>query len=101
MIEYLTWGAILFAQNASFTWVSRARNSGSIGYHALASVASNGVWIASMYFVVDMLREAKGDPARMLAVGAFYTACTVAGATFMHWFSMRHLERGKRRVGAA
>lgn len=101
MIEWATWGAILFAQNASFTWVSRARNSGSIGYHALASVASNGVWIASMFFVVDKLREAKGDALEMLTVGAFYTACTVAGATFMHWFSMRHLETGKRRVGAS
>lgn len=101
MIQYLTWGAILFAQNASFTLVSRARNSGSIGYHALASVASNGVWIASMYFVVDMLHAAKGDPWRMLSVGLFYTACAALGATFMHWFSMRHLEKGRRRVGAA
>ncbi len=101
MMEWLSWGAILFAQNAAFTWVSRARNSGSIGYHAVASVASNGIWIASMYFVVDKLLQAKGDGWAMLSVGAFYTVCTVAGATFMHWFSMRHLERGKRRVGAA
>lgn len=99
MSGYLLWGAILFAQNASFTLVSRARNSGSIGYHAIASVASNGVWILSMYFVVDMLHAAKGDPKKMLQVGLFYTACTVAGATFMHWFSMRHLEKGKRKVG--
>lgn len=99
MSEWLTWGAILFAQNAAFTWVSRARNSGSIGYHAIASVFSNGVWIASMYFVVDKLREAAGWR-EMLTVGVFYTACTVAGATFMHWFSMRHLEKGKRKVGA-
>lgn len=100
MIAWLIWGAILIAQNASFTLVSRARNSGSIGYHALASVASNGVWILSMYFVVDKLHEARGDWGRMFAVGVFYTACTVAGATFMHWFSMRFLETGKRRVGA-
>lgn len=97
---WLAWGAILFAQNASFTWVSRARNSGSIPYHALASVASNGVWIASMYFVVDQLQAAKGSVGAMVSVGLFYTACTVAGATFMHWFSMRFLETGKRRVGA-
>lgn len=98
-MTWILWGAILFAQNAAFTWVSRARNSGSIGYHAVASVASNGVWIASMYFVVDQLRAASGDGWRMLAVGLFYTACTVAGATFMHWFSMKRLETGKRRVG--
>lgn len=98
---WLLWGAILFAQNAAFTWVSRARNSGSIPYHAVASVASNGVWIASMYFVVDHLQSAKGDVGRMVLVGLFYTAFTVTGATFMHWFSMRFLETGKRRVGAA
>lgn len=99
-MEWLTWGAILVAQNASFTLVSRARNSGSLGYHALASVASNGIWILSMYFVVDQLHAAKGHPLKMLAVGLFYTACTVAGATFMHWFAMRHIERGARKVGA-
>lgn len=99
-MTWALWGAILFAQNASFTWVSRARNSGSIAYHALASVASNGVWIASMYFVVDQLQAAKGSAQQMVIVGLFYTACTVAGATFMHWFSMRFLETGKRRVGA-
>jgi hypothetical protein len=99
MIGFALWGLILFAQNASFTLVSRARNSGSIGYHALASVASNGIWILSMYFVVDKLHDAKGDWARMLEVGLFYTAFTVAGATFMHWFSMTYLEKGKRKVG--
>jgi hypothetical protein len=98
---WILWGVILVAQNAAFTWVSRARNSGSIPYHAVACVASNGIWIASMFLVVDQLQAAKGDANRMLLVGLFYTACTVAGATFMHWFSMRFLEKGKRRVGAA
>lgn len=98
-MTWILWGATLFAQNAAFTWVSRARNSGSIGYHAIASVASNGVWIASMFFVVDRLQAARGDIRAMMAVGLFYTVCTVAGATFMHWFSMTHLETGKRRVG--
>jgi hypothetical protein len=32
-------------------------------------------------------------------IALFNKRATLAGATFMHWFSMRHLERGKRRVG--
>lgn len=100
MTDWITWALLLIAQNASFTWVSRARNSGSYGYHALASVFSNGIWIVSMYFVVDKIRDARGHPSQMLMVGAFYTLCTVIGAVSMHWVSIRFLERGKRKVGA-
>lgn len=99
-MEWTLWAMMLFAQNASFTLVSRARNSGSIAFHGLASVLSNGIWIASMYFVVDRLQAAKGDPSAMAGVGLFYTIFTVAGSVFMHWFSMTYLERGKRKVGA-
>lgn len=98
-MTWVAWALLLFAQNASFTWVSRARNSGSIGYHAVASVFSNGIWIVSMFIVVDKLRSAEGLIA-IVTVAAFYTLFTVAGAVSMHWFSMRYLESGKRRVGA-
>lgn len=98
-MEWLVWGAVLVLQTAAFTWVSRARNSASIGYHAAASVASNGIWILSMFFVVDKLHQARTG-AEMAVVAVFYTACTVVGAVLMHWVSMRYLERGKRRIGA-
>lgn len=94
------WGVALVAQNASFTWVSRARNSGSLGYHAIASVFSNGIWIASMFFIVDLLSRAKGNVPMMIGLGAFYIACTVTGSVLMHYVSMRWLEKGKRKVGA-
>lgn len=102
-MTWLLWGALLLAQNASFTWVSRARNSGSLRYHAVASVFSNGVWFASMFFVVDILARVResGSLALMLGAFAFYTACTVAGSVGMHHVLMRHVERGARRVGAA
>lgn len=35
---------LAFAQNVSFTIVSRSRNRSSFRYHMLASVFSNGIW---------------------------------------------------------
>jgi hypothetical protein len=35
---------LAFAQNVSFTIVSRSRNRSSFTYHMIASVFSNGVW---------------------------------------------------------
>lgn len=99
MNDWLVWGLMLIAQNASFTWVSRARNSGSLGYHALASVFSNGIYIVSMFFVIDKFKAA--GPSGIATVAVFYTLCTVTGSVFMHWFSMKYLEKGKRKVGAA
>ena len=43
MSPYVYWGAFLLLQNASFTFVSRARNSASYLLHATAAVCSNGV----------------------------------------------------------
>jgi hypothetical protein len=43
MMNLILWFLLLVLQNAAFTWVSRARNSGSIGYHAIAAVFSNGI----------------------------------------------------------
>ena len=98
-MTWLIWAALLIAQNAAFTWVSRARNSGSIGYHAIAAVFSNGIWILGMFLVVNKLRQASGWE-QIAAVAAFYTVFTVIGSVGMHWFSMRFLEKGKRKVGA-
>jgi hypothetical protein len=35
---------LAFAQNVSFTIVSRSRNRSSFKYHMIASVFSNGIW---------------------------------------------------------
>lgn len=96
--DWIVWAVMLVLQNAAFTWVSRARNSGSIPYHALAAVFSNGIWILSMYFVVDKLREA-GHAGQIVSVALFYTLFTVLGSVLMHWFSMKYLEKGKRKIG--
>jgi hypothetical protein len=101
-MTYVAWAILLILQNAAFTWVSRARNSGSLGYHAIAAVASNGVWFASQFILIDkmvaILRS--GTIQEAVAVGVFYSACTVTGSVGMHWLSLHYLERGKRKVGA-
>lgn len=102
MLTWVLWALLLMAQNAAFTWVSRARNSGSVGYHAVASVASNGVWIVSQVILVGSLLDVirTSDWFLGIIVALFYTTCTVAGAVLMHWVSLRYLETGKRKVGA-
>lgn len=99
-MSWLYWGLMLIAQSASFTWVSRARNSGSVLYHGVASVFSNGIFILSLYVMTDKFKQAV-TPGQIAAVVSFYVACTVSGAMAMHWFSLTYLEKGKRRVGGA
>jgi hypothetical protein len=100
-MSWLLWAIVLLIQNASFTWVSRARNSGSVKYHAVASVFSNGVWFASQVVVVNKITDAlaAGDWPLMIATGAFYTLFTVIGSISMHHFLMTRVEKGKLKVG--
>lgn len=94
------WALLLILQNAAFTWVSRARNSGSLAYHALASVFSNGIWFVSQFILIAVVIK-PGMPMNEIAVAAaVYIASTVTGSLLMHWVSMKYLEKGKRKVGA-
>lgn len=93
LLDYATLFLLVVGQNASFTLVSRARNSGSLAFHAGAAVLSNGVWLLVFRQMVTKIE----DPAAMLT----YLAATVAGSVLMHYVSMRWLEKGKRKVGAA
>ncbi len=94
------WFLILIAQNAAFTWVSRARNSGSIWYHALAAVFSNGIWFVSQLIMIATVIDKNMTTDRAIQVGAVYIAGTVIGSVLMHFISMRFLESGRRKVGA-
>jgi hypothetical protein len=102
MTIWMLWAILLIAQNASFTWVSRARNSGSLGYHAMASVASNGVWIIGQFMIFDMFVQARQAENLFLltAVCLYYTLFTVLGSVGMHHVLMKYVESGKRKVGA-
>lgn len=97
-MTWVLWGAVLLVQNASFTLVSRARNSKSLAYHAVAAVLSNGVWFAGLGFAVDKLVEAKASDswALLAATLAFYTTFTVIGSVGMHYVLMTKVEHRVR-----
>ncbi len=100
-LYYVLWAGLLVLQNAAFTWVSRARNSGSDWYHATAAVFSNGIWFAAMFITFDMYEEiaASGDVRLALVIGGVYIVATVIGSVFMGKFLRRYVEKGSRRVG--
>ena len=99
-MNLFAWALLLIVQNAAFTWVSRARNGGSYGYHAIAAVASNGVFFASQFVLIGFVAR-DASPQRAVALGVVYVLATTAGSVLMHVASVRWLERGKRKVGAA
>lgn len=43
---------LAFFQNVAFTMVSRSRNRDNMTYHTICSVFSNGIWFATMHFLV-------------------------------------------------
>ena len=101
-MKLLLWAILLFIQNFSFTMVSRARNSGSLTYHAIAAVFSNGIWFASQFILVDsvvgIIKEANWKYA--IFVGVFYTTFTIAGSLTSHIVLMKWVEKGSRKVGS-
>lgn len=101
-MSWILWAASLLLQNASFTWVSRARNSGSVGYHAIAAVGSNGIWFLNQFIVIDFITKAirSHDLWIALRAGIFYTIFTVIGSVSMHYLLLKYVEKGKRKVGA-
>lgn len=45
---------LAFAQNVSFSIVSRSRNRNNVRYHQIAALFSNGMWfVTSKYLIVD------------------------------------------------
>lgn len=101
MSQYVLWALFLLVQNASFTFVSRARNSGSYALHAIAAVLSNGVWIASQFISIAIIIEVirTGSLEKKIGVVLFYTFFTVLGSIGMHWVGINWIEKGKRKVG--
>jgi len=95
---WVLWFLLLVAQNASFTLVSRARNSNSLGYHAWAAVLSNGIWFGSQFILigtfVQVIRDA--DLIGGVIAAVVYTAGTMTGSLGMHWIALHKIEKGKR-----
>ena len=101
-MEWIIWGILLLIQNASFTWVSRARNSANVWYHAVAAIGSNGVWIVSQFVLVNKFVEVmkSGDRRMLIVVCVFYTTLTVIGSVSTHSLLMRFVEKGSRNIGS-
>lgn len=78
---------LVVLQNASFTLVSRARNSNSLTFHAIASVLSNGIWLLVIKNVVQNF-----DKPVMMGV---YVVGSVIGSIAMHHVSMKYFENKK------
>lgn len=87
-MEILKMFALVMLQNASFTLVSRARNSRSLAYHSIASVVSNGVWLLVIRKVVQNF----DSPELMLT----YLVGSVVGSVAMHYISMKYFEKKKK-----
>lgn len=101
--SWLLWAAVLFFQNISFTYVSRARNSGSLIRHIKAALFSNGIWIFSNMLMLGPLFDyltGKHGIAAQAATGALYTVSTVSGGVFAHFWALK-TEKGKSAVGAS
>lgn len=82
-----------FFQNVAFTFVSRGRNSGSLAYHMIAAIFSNGLYAGLLFTSIDQVAQAKANPANFLIV---YTLATLSGSIFAHWLALR-LEKGKAK----
>lgn len=85
MEEILKMIGLTILQNASFTLISRARNSNSIYYHVIASVLSNGIWLLVIKNVVSNFDK----PGLMMS----YLIGSIIGSVSMHYVAMKYLEK--------
>jgi hypothetical protein len=98
--QLIGWFFTLILQSAAFSWVSRARNSGSYGYHAIASVFSNGIFFITNLFLISQVAKPDMQAHHLITLGVVYVLGSVLGSVGMHWVSINYLEKGKRKVGA-
>lgn len=87
-MEILKLFVLVVLQNASFTLVSRARNSNSLMYNAIASVLSNGVWL----LVISKIVQHFDSPKIMLT----YLLGSVVGSVLMQYLSIKYFEKKKK-----
>ena len=71
---YVTLVLLAFAQNVTFSLVSRPRNRDNLTYHVIAAIGSNGVWFLTFRHLVTK------DMSFDLFIP--YTIGTVCGSVF-------------------
>lgn len=99
---WITWPITLIWQNYAFTYVSRARNSGSLKRHAVATLQSNGVWFLQTIFVFTAFQNIMSGHYgwRLTAASVLmYTAFTMLGSIYAHYRALKK-EKGMGAVGA-
>lgn len=87
LLSILKMLGLVILQNASFTLVSRARNSNSLLYHTIASVLSNGIWLLVIRQVVLNLDN--------WILMITYLVGAVIGSISMHYIAMKYFEKKK------
>lgn len=87
ILEILKMFCLVVLQNASFTLVSRARNSGSYLYNAGASVLSNGIWL----LVIKQVVVNFGNTPLMIC----YVVAATVGSVGMQYIAIKHIEKPK------
>jgi hypothetical protein len=85
--EILIMFVLTIIQNASFTLVSRARNSNSLLFHTISSIISNGIYLLVIQQVVTNFKN--------LPILITYLVGSVTGSVLMHYFSMKYIEKFK------
>ena len=89
IVEILIMLGLTILQNASFTLVSRARNSSSLTYHTAASVLSNGIWLLVIRQVVTNFDN--------WILMVTYLIGAVIGSVAMHYVAMKYFEKPKNK----
>lgn len=87
IIAILQMFGLVVLQNASFTLVSRARNSDSYLFHGIAATLSNGIWLLVFRNLVQNF-----DSITLMFV---YLIASVIGSVGMHYISMKFFEKKK------
>jgi hypothetical protein len=85
--EFLTITVMLVCQNATFTMVSRARQSNNLRLHGIFAVFSNGLFI----FIITSFVPNYDN----LVLKIWYIVCTVVGSVHAHHISMHKIEKHK------
>ena len=78
---------LLIGQNASFTFVSRARQSANLKLHALAAIGSNGFFIFVVTTVVAHYTN--------VGMKFWYVVCTVVGSVHAHYLALHKVEKSR------
>lgn len=100
-MTYLWWGLLLIVQQASQTFISRARNGDNLRTHALASAVSNSVWLVGQFIILDQWAKVKGDTLATVLTAVYYVVFCVLGSVSVHALALRKGNHERKiRTGA-